>query len=85
MQPTVIRLLEAFAACAQEDANVADELANLRRMVEHGLQQNVLLIRLVRQLLEKTLDPAQVAALGEEIGKLESVSAQVTDAIAANP
>lgn len=64
MSPVVMKLLEAFAACAQEDANVADELAHLRRMLEHVLQQNHRLLQLVRTILEQTTtDPAQLAEL----------------------
>lgn len=99
MQPTVVRLLEAFAACALEDEHLSERVEALRytidhvhrqvdrvsRQLDHVRQQNHLLVRLVRQLLEQTPDPAQVARLSEEITQLEAASAQLTDAMEANP
>jgi hypothetical protein len=54
------------------------------RKLDHVTRQNQLLLRLVRQLLEQTPDPAQVAALGEEIAQLEAAAGKLTGAIDAN-
>lgn len=57
----------------------------LARSVDHVARQNQVLLRLVRHLLEQTPDPAQVAALVEEVAQLEAASAKLAGAMAANP
>jgi hypothetical protein len=81
MRPIWQRIFEALVEDADHTAQV---VAGLDRKLDHLRQQNSVLLRLVRQLLEQTPDPAQVAALGEEIAKLEGAAAQATEAMAAN-
>lgn len=77
--------LRFWEAIWDEIAERNRRIEALARSVDHVARQNALLLRLVRTLLEQTPDPAQVAALGEEIAQLEAAAGKLTAGMAANP
>jgi hypothetical protein len=85
MQPSVIRLLEAFEAFAtraEEDGLIFRKLHHLHQQLSYVQQQNQQLFRLVTRILQQTVtDPAQLQAITEELKASETA---LTEAVSAS-